>query len=148
MKCRICKRPLKNPKYVEIGMGPICARKNSMDFVVEVQDPSKNHVYDEFDGTEDIVAERMPDGRIKTNVRQIRELHSPNGFEMGYGGSGPADFAYNILLKFGVKPREAEILHQDFKWKFVARLDQKNGGRIAANDVRIFLKENGCVLRN
>ena len=25
--CRICKRALKNPKYVELGIGPICASK-------------------------------------------------------------------------------------------------------------------------
>jgi len=44
--------------------------------------------------------------------------HSPTGFEFGYGGSGPADLALNILALF-VTRREAEQLHQDFKWAFI-----------------------------
>jgi len=45
--------------------------------------------------------------------------HSPTGFEFGYGGSGPADLALNILVLF-ISHREAEQLHQDFKWAFIA----------------------------
>jgi hypothetical protein len=61
------------------------------------------------------------------------EHHSPTGFEWGYGGSGPADLALSILTDYfhekwgrvtkehinqGVHP--AVVLHQDFKWSFVA----------------------------
>jgi len=45
--------------------------------------------------------------------------HSPTGFEFGYGGSGPADLALNILALF-VSLNEAHELHQDFKWAFIA----------------------------
>ena len=44
--------------------------------------------------------------------------HSPTGFEFGYGGSGPADLALNILALF-ISRCEAEQLHQDFKWAFI-----------------------------
>jgi hypothetical protein len=67
-------------------------------------------------------------------------LHSPTGFETGYGGSGPADLALSILADFlGVAPeRMAAALkntflfdlstpshkafryHQDFKWQFIS----------------------------
>jgi len=54
--------------------------------------------------------------------------HSPDGFEMGYCGSGPADLALSILVHyfqmFGKSREEAialaEPLHQEFKFHFVA----------------------------
>lgn len=55
--------------------------------------------------------------------------HSPTGFEIGYGGSGPSDLAYSILvhwmLSYGFTAKEAheqaEIHHQTFKWDFIAK---------------------------
>jgi hypothetical protein len=45
--------------------------------------------------------------------------HSPDGMNMGYGGSGPSDTALSILCM--VMPRhEAEKYYQQFKWAFVA----------------------------
>lgn len=61
-------------------------------------------------------------------------LHSPDGFEMGYGGSGPSDLALTILLDFfGGAPdlgalrsgdmddaqRLAWDMHHAFKRKFI-----------------------------
>jgi hypothetical protein len=45
--------------------------------------------------------------------------HSPDGFSIGYGGSGPAQTALAILLLF-TDSRTAQNLHQLFKWEFVA----------------------------
>ncbi len=51
---------------------------------------------------------------------QHRVLHSPTGFNWGYGGSGPADLARSILWDLlGAEPEPA--LYQDFKFEFVAR---------------------------
>lgn len=47
--------------------------------------------------------------------------HSPDGFEWGYGGSGPADLALSILTE-AVGPKLAEKHYQEFKWVFVASL--------------------------
>ena len=48
-----------------------------------------------------------------------RVYHSPDGFNWGYGGSGPADLAISILWDFiGTKPTPG--LYQDFKSHFVA----------------------------
>lgn len=46
--------------------------------------------------------------------------HSPDGFQWGYGGSGPADLARSILADvLGSVP--APYLYQAFKWQFVAK---------------------------
>jgi hypothetical protein len=62
-------------------------------------------------------------------------LHSPDGFEMGYGGSGPADLALTILCDYFNVKADAEAfkgnnlnagqklawgLHQQFKNRFIA----------------------------
>jgi len=51
--------------------------------------------------------------------------HSPDGFNWGYGGSGPAQLALAILLKFEDK-EFARNNYQKFKWDIVANLPQSN----------------------
>ncbi|MBW2560778.1 MAG: hypothetical protein JRE40_07985 [Deltaproteobacteria bacterium] len=56
------------------------------------------------------------DGRpLKHVVR-----HSPDGFQWGYGGSGPSDLALSILTDCLGKEL-AEKYYQKFKWDFVAK---------------------------
>jgi hypothetical protein len=68
---------------------------------------------------------------VRANVPRTVVCHSPSGFEFGYGGSGAADLALNILQAFlpgreikcqeGTKcSREAFLLHQPFKEDFLA----------------------------
>lgn len=52
--------------------------------------------------------------------QQIRN-HSPDGFNWGYGGSGPAQLALAILLEY-LPVKYATKLYQDFNFKFVASL--------------------------
>lgn len=53
-------------------------------------------------------------------------LHSPTGFSWGYGGSGPADLALNMLYDYFLRTKrhrakgDALALHQTFKWAFIA----------------------------
>jgi len=49
--------------------------------------------------------------------------HSPDGFNWGYGGSGPAQLALGILLS-QVDEETALSYHQAFKWDVIARLPQ------------------------
>jgi hypothetical protein len=65
-------------------------------------------------------------GSARTNVPHKYVWHSPDGFEWGYGGSGPADFALNALALF-LDPGTARFLHQDFKWAFIAALPPEGG---------------------
>ena len=51
--------------------------------------------------------------------------HSLDGFNWGYGGSGPAQLALAILLKFEDK-EFARNNYQKFKWDIVANLPQSD----------------------
>lgn len=94
--------------------------------------------------------------------------HSPDGWNFGYAGSGPADLALNILNAFvpprvlsedeletdeefvegetdpvrcyqGVCSRFAARWHQDFKWEFIAPL-QAPGGTLAAEMIKSWIE--------
>ena len=70
-------------------------------------------------------------------------LHSPTGFEIGYGGSGPADTAASILADYfgedarwvertwrgrsNERPSIAVLLHQDFKRDVIAGIQLEPG---------------------
>jgi len=84
------------------------------------------------DFTDDIICSRSSGG-IETNVPRRIIKHSPTGFGWGYGGSGPADFALNILSIF-IGQEEAERYYQDFKFEVVAKLPYE-GGTIKYEDI-------------
>lgn len=110
---------------------------------------------------EDIVIRREegddPDGErsegiVKCNVPWTAVWHSPDGFEVGYNGSGPADLALNILQQFlpgrevlcfkGTKcSSAAAMLHQQFKAEFIATMD-KDGGTIQAQRIKDWIRAN------
>jgi Family of unknown function (DUF6166) len=46
--------------------------------------------------------------------------HSPDGFEWGYCGSGPAQLALALLMDAGLDDETAVRLHQEFKRRIVA----------------------------
>lgn len=48
--------------------------------------------------------------------------HSPDGFQWGYGGSGPAQLALAILADCLGDDKKALGVYQRFKWGVVARL--------------------------
>lgn len=52
--------------------------------------------------------------------------HSPDGFEWGYGGSGPADLALNLLAYY-LPSADAWRWHQDAKRAFVEGLPREGG---------------------
>jgi hypothetical protein len=95
---------------------------------------------DKIEGfNEDVTCSRDESG-IRTNVPQRIVFHSPSGFEWGYGGSGPSDFALNILSIF-LGSEEAWRHHQDFKWKFIANMPVE-GGTISRLDILKWIEEN------
>jgi hypothetical protein len=64
-------------------------------------------------------------GKPLSPERSVKAFnHSPSGFSWGFGGSGPAQLALAILLRY-LPEKEAVSLHQDFKWKFIATLPQE-----------------------
>jgi len=63
----------------------------------------------------------LVDGQALSPKRSQRVWnHSPDGFECGYGGSGPAQLALAILIEAGLSNERACHLHQAFKWEFIA----------------------------
>lgn len=107
----------------------------------------------------DIICSREGDSTIDditTNVPWSVISHSPDGFNWGYGGSGPSDFALNILNAFippgsdGLEPikcyegkcsNAAFRLYQDFKQTFIEPLPIE-GGIIYADDIERWLQNN------
>ena len=52
-------------------------------------------------------------------------FHSPDGFEWGYCGSGPAQLALAILADHLSDDRQALDMYQRFKWAVIAGLPRK-----------------------
>jgi hypothetical protein len=97
--------------------------------------------------TKDITCRRDPDDILHFNIQQQWIHHSPDGFEWGYGGSGPADFALNILRVHGLPWSLAWKLHHKFKFEF---LDAGRpylkviGGTIKAEHIRMWIEAELC----
>lgn len=85
-------------------------------------------------------------------------VHSPSGLSWGFGGSGPADLALSILADYlgeadaipaherydhaiaqDIQQTRAWMLHQDFKWRFIAPLKQGAGWTISAAAIDAWL---------
>jgi hypothetical protein len=64
--------------------------------------------------------------------------HSPDGFEWGYPGSGPAQLALAILADHLGDDDQAINLHQRFKWAVVAKLPERKW-TITSRDVDVAL---------
>jgi hypothetical protein len=84
---------------------------------------------------------RIGDQLLRPEASQRIRNHSPNGFEWGYGGSGPAQLALAILLAF--LPREQALNHyQDFKWAVVAGLPFGQDFSLPVADVEVWIRAN------
>jgi len=66
--------------------------------------------------------------------------HSPDGFNWGYGGSGPAQLALGILLLY-LPVRAAEILYQRFKAEVIAGL-HSDGWLLTEKEVVGWIERN------
>ncbi|WP_422120777.1 DUF6166 domain-containing protein [Koleobacter methoxysyntrophicus] len=84
---------------------------------------------------------RDKNGRACVNIPHSIIYHSPCGFEWGYGGSGPADLALNILYAVIGDKDLAFNLHQKFKWEFTAQIPWE-GGVVKRPDVLKWIAEN------
>ena len=63
---------------------------------------------------------RMVTMKLDPEPSQKLINHSPDGFQWGYGGSGPSQLALALLLDVTGDSGLSVALHQDFKNKFVA----------------------------
>ena len=99
---------------------------------------------------QNIVGDGSSDRRPLTHV----SYHSPDGFEWGYAGSGPADLALAILADYFEEPPEfvlaalhsmwspgskAAVFHQSFKEAFVA-IEQRDEWQLHSDDIEAWLQ--------
>lgn len=119
LHCRRCHRALTNKKHQAQGYGPVCIRKLNAQMLKATGD-----YLTPFHG--DVVLSRMPGGIKCMNVPHAVVNHSPTGMEWGYGGSGPADLALNILMLFAGQDFAQEH-YQQFKWDMVATVPEQGG---------------------
>lgn len=143
--CSNCKKPLKDPTSVARGMGPVCWARLKPDLDLAGDwGQEEDHFLGGHPFTEcGLVCLREDDWDTKVNVHQALVHHSPTGLEWGYGGSGPADLALNVVQLvledqgwngplvelYGDRPafQMAWGLHQDFKWAFISGLPREGG---------------------
>lgn len=130
-KCRRCNRHLKSEPWASLGIGKICSKKEQINTIK--QENGDSDIIVPYDGgdiwIERIAAPTIGDNGnltiavhacsgIKTNVQRSVYRHSPTGFNFGYGGSGPADLALNIIAMFCHDAKLTDFIYQDFKWNF------------------------------
>jgi hypothetical protein len=144
-KCSVCGRRLSDPASVDRGMGPVCSGKTAARSVGASHESDRYYCLPLSEGLF-CMRER---GVVYTNIPHIVTHHSPDGFEFGYAGSGPADLALNAVeaflrhLNWGGRKRkfqnymgaEGELYaialnhYQDFKSKFIAPIP-RDGGKV------------------
>ena len=101
-----------------------------------------NHFLPLADTVKDIHGIRNEAGAM-VDIPQRFVVHSPTGFEWGYGGSGPSDLALNILGLF-VPPYEAWRLHHDYKFAVIGGLPHDRW-TITAASVREWIERKWAV---
>lgn len=151
--CRKCNRVLKNPDAIRKGIGPICERRELLFRGITPNDGDTD-IFEPYDGglffIERVACPTItgPNGQtemlthtasgIRTNVPRSIYKHSPTGYNFGYGGSGPSDFALNVCLAAGIHADVAYRHYQSVKWTFISGA---TGDRleIDPNDVRVYV---------
>jgi len=139
--CLRCKKVLTDPVSIKRGYGPECWGKSLTEG--GQAELITDQYYDiPFDvATCDVICKRVGEWEKHFNISQTHIKHSPTGMEWGYSGSGPADFALNILCRF-TSAKEAATCYQEFKALYVAALP-KEGGIIEGDKIRSFLRSKG-----
>jgi len=79
----------------------------------------------------------MP-GNKRLSPRYDIVNHSPDGFEWGYSGSGPAQLAFAILSDY-TNDEFAMKHYQDFKEKIISHL-HRDGFKLQSFGIDIYLK--------
>lgn len=148
-----------------MGIGPVCLAKLGEVFTTDVidlaYDDDLRDIHFRRDTNES--AQEWESGEtLHFNIPQVHRHHSPSGFEWGYAGSGPADFALNILAIFTDELPERPLpeweylwdktrvhplvwaWHQEFKTRFIA-VAPRDGTLIPGSVIREFIRQQLAV---
>jgi hypothetical protein len=124
--CNRCGRVLSDPASVRAMYGPTCLNKIKTDMSAESDSPDAAAKLPFDAASMDVVCRRTASGTA-FNIPHALVSHSPTGMEWGYAGSGPSDFALNILYRFTLDKQFSTKWHQEFKREFVAKLPEEGG---------------------
>lgn len=116
------KRRAEKPKVIVIEVPPLMKKSEYVDVI------AIRHPLDSF--------------RKFTNVPWIMGDNTDEamGYEWGYSGCGPTDFAFNILLHFTDHDEAvARAYHIEFREEYLRNMASE-GGRIAKEDIFTFLE--------
>lgn len=144
--CACCGRALTNEDSVKAGFGPVCGRRQTTADCGELFGGQPVLVGVPPVREVGLVCVRLADWRLACNVPHVVVHHSPDGFECGYGGSGPAELALNVLdallpVRGGVGASgDAWRLHQDFKRVFIETMPRE-GGRVPIEDIQQWIAQ-------
>lgn len=77
-----------------------------------------------------VLVQLIEEGKVENESYPLTHIlrHSPDGFQWGYGGSGPSDLALSIMTDYfsrqGVVTSltEADGCYQAFKWDFISKI--------------------------
>jgi len=78
-----------------------------------------------FRAQEGAIVRRSDGSSLPVKLNEVS--HSPDGFEWGYGGSGPSQLAYALLRDRGVPEKLAKALYQRYKNDVIAVFDHGGG---------------------
>lgn len=68
--------------------------------------------------------------------------HSPDGFNWGYGGSGPAQLALAVMLEF-LPIDDALRLYQEFNWDVIGRLPMREDFSYPLSQIKDWIRNHG-----
>ena len=159
VRCTICGKPLTDEVSRKRGIGPDCWAK--------LEDGSRrgrahygqHHDLDWDMERRDVICRRDDDQSMHFNLPLRHVHHSPSGWEWGYEGSGPSDFAHNIIAAFEdefweVTPSERVMVwdgslvhpgvwvhYQAYKRQVVAGIPRE-GGVLTGDSIREWIRRN------
>lgn len=94
-----------------------------------------------------VMVEHKDEGARSHSIYQLAPRldlfnHSPDGFEWGYGGSGPAQLALALLADATCSDEVARKLHQPFKWASIAVLDRDDDWQMTDAEIREWIAQH------
>ena len=106
--------------------------------VADHPDPQKVAYEGHYDDVRDVCyVEVSKPGKSPYPLQERQDLinHSPTGIAWGYGGSGPAQCAFAILMDYFQSESVARELYQRFKFKVIAGLPQHSGWKLNGREI-------------
>ena len=140
---RLTPPPVRDRRALERGGVPVRAFRPAAEqspalAVVCTRLAGSDRLDDPCDRGGTAVIELVAPGGCRERFTQFMAFHKSDGFEFGYGGSGPSALAACILGLI-VGPAEAWRLHADFTWAFVAPMPP-DGATLRMSDVRTWVE--------